>query len=124
MLVEEDLTHAIRGAAIEVHRNLGPGLLESAYETCLCWELDQLGVPNQKQLALPVNYKGQQLDCDYRIDILVDERVLLELKSVKKNLPIHEAQILTYLRLSGTKVGLLMNFNVPLMKDGIERFVQ
>ncbi len=123
MLLEEDLTHKIRGAAMEVHRHLGPGLLKSAYETCLCWELGRAGIPFEKQLELPVTYKGERLSCDYRIDILVDRRVLLELKSVAKILPIHEAQIISYLRLSQTKVGILMNFNVPLLKDGIKRFV-
>ena len=123
MLLEEELTHRIRGAAMEVHRHLGPGLLESAYETCLCWELKQANIPFEKQLELPVRYKGEQLKCDYRIDVLVDRRVLLELKSVAKIMPIHEAQILTYMRLSKVAVGLLINFNVPLVKDGIKRFV-
>ncbi len=123
MLLYEELSGKIRGAAIEVHRELGPGLLESAYEECLCFELTQLGIPFRRQVPLPVTYKGTQLNCDYKIDILVDDKILLELKSVDVLLPIHEAQILTYLKLSGCKLGLLINFNVPLMKDGIKRFV-
>lgn len=124
MLIEGDLTHAIRGAAMEVHRHLGPGLLESAYEECLCWELKERGIAFDRQVELPVTYKGQRLECGYRMDIVVDGRVLLELKSVAKLLPIHEAQTITYLKLSGIKVGLLINFNVPLLKDGIKRMVR
>ena len=123
MLIHEELTHEIRGAAIEVHRELGPGLLESAYEQCLCHELSRRRIPFQRQLDLPVEYKGLRLDCGYRIDVLVDNKVILELKAVELLAPIHEAQLMTYLKLSKMKVGLLMNFNVTLMKDGIKRIV-
>jgi GxxExxY protein len=111
------------GAAIAVHRALGPGLLESTYEACLVYELVELGVAVERQKALPVQYRGVLIDCGYRIDLLVGNEVIVELKSVERILPVHEAQILTYLRLSGFAVGLLLNFNVPLMKDGIRRFV-
>jgi len=122
-LIHEKLTGEIRGAAIEVHKEMGPGLLESAYEECLCRELSIRKMSSQRQVPLPVTYKGVKLDCGYRLDIVVEEKVVLELKSVKELEPIHEAQLLTYLRLSGKKVGLLMNFNTPLMKDGIVRLV-
>jgi GxxExxY protein len=108
---------------MEVHRHLGPGLLESAYEECLCHELNALGVPFERQKELPVSYKGISLDCGYRMDIVVDRTLLLELKSVETLLPIHEAQLLTDLRLSGIRLGLLVNFNVPLLKNGIKRMV-
>jgi len=120
---DEELTGLIIKAAIEVHKNLGPGLLESAYEECLCYELSAQGIHYEKQKILPVIYKGKLLECVYRIDILVDNKVVLELKSIEKVLPVHEAQLLTYLKLTGIKTGLLLNFNVPLMKDGIKRFV-
>jgi len=120
---DEDLTGLIIKAAIEVHRNLGSGLLESSYEECLCYELAEMGIPFEQQKILPVTYKEKLLESVYRIDILVDNRVVLELKSVEKVLPVHEAQLLTYLKLTGIKTGLLLNFNVPLMKDGIKRFV-
>lgn len=123
MLIHEELTAGIRAAAIEVHRHLGPGLLESAYEECLCYELKQGGFKFDRQKPLPIEYKGVRLDCDFRIDVLVENKVLLELKSVEALLPIHEAQLITYLKLSKTKVGLLLNFNVPLMTDGIVRRV-
>ncbi len=123
MLMYEELTHEIRGAAIEVHKELGPGLLESAYEECLCHELTQRQVRFQRQLELPVEYKGKRLDCGYRMDVVVDNKVILELKAVDALAPIHKAQLMTYLKLSKIKVGLLMNFNVPLMKDGIKRIV-
>lgn len=123
MLLYEQLTHEIRGAAMEVHRELGPGLLESAYEECLCRELALPGLRFQRQVPLPVTYKGVQLDCGYKLDLVVDDKVVLELKSIKQVEPIHEAQLLTYLRLSGKRVGLLMNFNTVLMKDGIRRMV-
>ncbi len=116
-------SHQVIGAAMEVHRHLGPGLLESAYEECLCHELNALGVPFERQKELPVSYKGISLDCGYRMDIVVDRTLLLELKSVETLLPIHEAQLLTYLRLSGMRLGLLVNFNVPLLKNGIKRMV-
>lgn len=118
-----ELTQTVIGAAIEVHRALGPGLLESAYEECLCRELELRGIPFESQRRLPVVYKGLELDCGYRIDILVAEQLVLELKAVEKLEPIHEAQLLTYLRLGGWNVGLLINFNVELLKQGIRRRV-
>ena len=123
MLVLEELTGAICSAAIEVHKNLGPGLLESAYEECLCFELHERGISFQRQVPLPVTYKKVQLDCGYQIDIVVEDQVILELKSIKCVLPIHEAQLLTYLKLSQKRVGMLLNFNVQLMKEGITRRV-
>ena len=120
---DADLSSRIIFAAIEVHRYLGPGLLESAYSGCLCRELEVLGLPFEKEKALPVAYKGVELDCGYRMDFLVGNKIVLELKCVEKILPIHEAQLLTYMRLSGMKTGLLLNFNVPLLKDGIKRMV-
>ena len=116
-------TSAIIGAAIEVHRQLGPGLLESAYEQCLCHELHLRGLPFRCQIDLPVSYKGLQLDCGYKIDVIVNDEVIVELKSVEKILPVHEAQLLTYLKLSGKKVGLLINFNSSLLTQGIIRRV-
>jgi GxxExxY protein len=118
-----DLTEKVIGACIEVHRNTGLGLLESAYEQCLCRELSLRGIPFRFQLPLPVNYKGKLLDCGYRVDPLVDGQLLIELKSVEKILPIHEAQLMTYLRLGGWNVGLLINFNVRVLTDGIVRRV-
>jgi GxxExxY protein len=118
-----DLTEKVIGACIEVHRNTGPGLLESAYEQCLCRELSLRGIPLQFQLPLPVNYKDTLLDCGYRVDLLVDGQLLIELKSMEKILPIHEAQFMTYLRLGGWNVGLLINFNVRVLTDGIVRRV-
>jgi GxxExxY protein len=115
------ITEAIIGAAIEVHRVVGPGLLESAYEECLCHELSLRGIPFQRQVPLPVNYKGVRLDCGYRLDLVVAGQVIVELKAVEMLQPIHEAQLLTYLKLSRHKIGLLINFNVPLLKDGIVR---
>ena len=123
MLIHEELTHEIRGAAMEVHKELGPGLLESAYEECMCHELSIRGLAFQRQVVLPVVYKGIKLDCGYRLDLVVEDKVVLELKSVQQITPLHEAQLLTYLRLSGKKVGLLMNFNTVLIKDGIKRMV-
>jgi GxxExxY protein len=120
---EGRLTHQVIGAAMEVHRHLGPGLLESACEECLCHELTTMGLPFERQKALPVTYKGISLECGYRMDVVVDKSLLLELKSVETLLPIHEAQLLTYLRLSGFRLGLLINFNVPLLKSGIKRMV-
>ena len=121
MLLYEDLTREIFGAAIEVHRALGPGLLESAYEQCLCRELGLRRVQFQRQVPLPVSYKGLRLDCGYRLDLVVEEKVVLEIKAVESLVPIHDAQLLTYLRLSSLRLGLLMNFNVALMKDGVKR---
>lgn len=116
------------GAAIEVHKILGPGLLESVYEICLCSEFIDRGMNFQKQVSLPVLYKGKLLDCGYRLDFIIDNRVIIELKSVEKLLPVHDAQLLTYLKLANLKTGLLINFNVPYLnvpylKDGIRRFV-
>jgi len=111
-LYEERLTKEIIGASIEVHRQLGPGLLESSYEVCLCRELELRGLPYQFQKPLPLEYKGIRLDCGYRLDLLVSNAVIVEVKSVEALAPIHEAQLLTYLKLTGVKVGLLINFNV------------
>jgi GxxExxY protein len=116
-------TAAIIGAAIEVHRQLGPGLLESAYEQCLCHELHLRGLPFKCQVNLPVSYKGLQLDCGYKIDVIVNDEVIVELKSVERILPVHEAQLLTYLKLSGKRAGLLINFNSALLTQGIIRRV-
>ena len=117
------LTGEIIGAAIEVHRALGPGLLESAYEECLCHELALRGIVFRRQVPLPLAYKGIQLDCGYRLDLLVEDTVVVEVKAVQEVLPLHEAQLLTYLRLGGWKVGLLLNFNVPVLRRGIRRLV-
>ena len=119
----DPLTRRIIGAAIEVHRTLGPGLLESTYEACLCWELCEAGLAIERQLPLPVAYKSVTLDCGYRLDLVVERRVVLELKAVDRLAPLHDAQLLTYLRLSGVRVGLLLNFNVSVMTDGIRRLV-
>ena len=119
-----DLTSQIIAAAIEVHRELGPGLLESAYEECLCYELSLRGLEFERQVPLPVRYKQVLLDCGYRIDLLVRKLVVVELKTVSVLEPIHDAQLLTYLKLGGWQVGLLLNFNVPVLKDGIRRLVR
>jgi GxxExxY protein len=111
------LTRKIIGAAIEVHRHLGPGLLESAYETCLAYELEKLGLSFERQKALPLVYKEIRLDQGYRVDLLVERRVIVELKVVDQIAPVHEAQVLSYLRFSGCEIGLLLNFNVKLLKD-------
>ena len=118
-----ELSSKIIGAAIEVHKALGPGLLESAYEECLCHEFGLRGLSNERQKPLPVIYKGIELDCGYRLDIVVENTIILELKSCEKIEPIHKAQLLTYLRLSGLHLGLILNFNVPVMRDGIVRIV-
>lgn len=124
MNIEFDvLSNRVIGYALEVHRELGPGLLESAYEQCLAHELAVAGVPFERQKPLPVVYKGICLDCDYRIDLLIDNNLIIELKSVDRFLPLHEAQLLTYMKLSGIRVGLLINFNVPRLKDGLKRMV-
>jgi len=120
---EQQLTYAIVGAAIEVHRHLGPGLLESAYEECLCRELVLRGLRVERQKPLPLSYKGVKLDCGYRMDLVVEDRVLIEVKAVEALAPIHEAQVLTYLRLTGVRVGLLINFNVSVLKQGLTRLV-
>ena len=116
-------THEIIGAALEVHRLLGPGLLESAYEECLAHELSIRKLEFRRQVPVPVVYKGVKLECGYRIDILLAGRVVLELKSIEAIAPVHEATILTYLRLSGNTLGLIINFNVTIPKNGIRRFV-
>jgi GxxExxY protein len=123
VLKHSETTNLIVGAAIEVHRTLGPGLLESVYEECLCWELTQREVSFQRQLEVPVRYKGASLSSNLRIDVLVEGKVVVELKSMDAILPIHEAQLLTYLRLTRCEVGLLINFNVPMLKEGIVRRV-
>jgi GxxExxY protein len=116
-----DLTGEVIGAAIEVHKALGPGLLESAYEKCLVRELELRNIPHENQRDLPVEYKGVKLDCGYRLDIIVSNRLIVELKACENLLPIHTAQLLTYLRLTGIKFGLLINFNVPILKEGVKR---
>lgn len=118
-----EITDGIIGAAIEVHRAIGPGLLESAYEECLCYELTSQGMTVERQVPLPVRYKGVKLDCGYRMDVVVNDSVVLELKAVDRLLPVHEAQLLTYLRLSRWPVGLLINFNVPTLRQGLKRIV-
>ena len=115
------LTSKIIGAAIEVHKTIGPGLLENIYEECVSVELSKRGIPFERQKDIAVEYKGIKLESKYRIDILVNNLVIVELKSCDALLPIHEAQLLTYLKLTGLKVGLLINFNVPILKDGIKR---
>jgi len=116
-------THGIIAAAIEVHRHLGPGLLESAYQECVCYELSRMGLAFTREVHLPLSYKGLQLDCSYRVDLLVEDAVVVELKSIEQILRIHSAQLLTYLRASHKQVGLLINFNVLVLKDGIKRIV-
>lgn len=122
-MTDKDLTHGIIGAAIEVHRLLGPGLLESAYEECLAREFTLRDLRFERQKPIPVVYKDAKLECGYRVDLLVDRRIVVELKAVEALAPIHEAIILTYLRLSGCQLGLLINFNVPVLKDGIRRYI-
>ena len=117
------LSERIIGMAIEVHRRLGPGLLESAYEACLCYELEQGGIAYERQVPLAVNYKNVRLDCGYRMDIVAGRELIIEVKAVERLMPIHDAQMLTYLRLSGYKVGLLMNFNSATLKEGLRRIV-
>jgi len=118
-----EITEKIIGAAMEVHRVIGPGLLESSYEACLCRELEIQGLRFARQVLLPVRYKDIDLDCGYRMDLVVEESVIVEIKAVEGILPIHEAQLLTYLRLTGQRVGLLINFNVPVLKQGVRRLV-
>ena len=118
-----EITREVIGAGIAVHRALGPGLLESAYQECLCQELALRGIPFERQVPLPLEYKGIRCECGYRLDILVAGLVVIEVKSVEAIAPIHEAQLLTYLRLGGWTVGLLMNFNVVVLKNGIRRKV-
>lgn len=123
MIKENELSNKIIGAAIEVHKILGPGLLESTYEECLCKELNLIGLSFERQKPLPINYKGVYLDCGYRLDLVVESCVIVELKSIDRLLPIHQAQLLTYLKLTGLKLGLLINFNVPILKNDIKRVV-
>ncbi|HBC07198.1 MAG TPA: GxxExxY protein [Rhodospirillaceae bacterium] len=119
----DPLTEKVIGLAIEVHRHLGPGLLESAYEECLCFELKANSIEHDRQVPLPVTYKSAKLECGYRMDAVVEGELVIELKTVDRLLPIHEAQLLTYLKLSGLKTGLLLNFNSSVLKDGIRRLV-
>lgn len=119
----DQLSNRVIGCALEVHQTLGPGLLESAYEQCLAHELFRSGIPFKLQYPLPVKYKDVKLDCGYRIDLFVDDELMVELKSVDKIMGIHRAQLLTYMKLAKVKVGLLINFNVEILKNGINRFV-
>ncbi len=123
MIQINKLSSMIIGSAIEVHKILGPGLLESTYEKCMCHELTLRGLSFESQKPLSVNYKGKELNCGYRLDVIVENAIILELKSCEKIEPIHKAQLLTYLKLSGINLGLLLNFNTPVMKDGIVRIV-
>jgi len=118
----DPLTRAVIGFAIEVHRELGPGLLESAYEKCLAREMEMNGIPFELQVPLPVKYKGVEIDCGYRVDVLVEDRLILELKAVEAIKSIHKAQLLTYMKISSITTGLLINFNVNMLKDGVTRF--
>lgn len=117
------ITEAIIGCAIEVHREIGPGLLESAYEECLCHELNRLGLMFKRQVPLPIVYKGVNLDCGYKMDIVVEDLIILEIKAVERIIPVHEAQLLSYLKLYDKRIGLLLNFHVPRLRDGIRRIV-
>ncbi len=119
----DELSHKVIGLAIEVHRELGPGLLENTYKQCLAYELSQSKINFQMEVELPVKYKNILISCGYRLDILVENKLILELKSVDKILPIHEAQLLTYMKIAPMKIGLLINFNQKILKDGIKRFV-
>ena len=119
----DGLTERVIGLAIEVHRGLGPGLLESAYEECLCYELKTAGIAFARQVALPITYKAVKLDCGYRMDLVVEQRLVIEMKTVERFLPIHEAQLLTYLKLSGLPTGLILNFHAAVLRDGIKRLV-
>lgn len=118
------ITEKIIGCAIEVHKRLGPGLLESAYEECLAYELNSIGLNINRQVAVPVVYKDIKLECGYRIDVLVENSVIIELKSIEAFAPVHEAQILTYMKFANKTIGLLINFNVTLLKNGIKRYVK
>jgi len=119
----DSITRRIIGAAIEVHRRLGPGLLESAYQVCLAFELRHLGIEVEEQKPLPVIYRDVKLDCGYRLDLVVEDSVVVEIKAVDQLAPIHDAQLLSYLRLSGKRVGLLINFHVRVLKNGLKRIV-
>jgi GxxExxY protein len=117
------LSNQVIGLAIEVHRQLGPGLLESAYEECLALELIEAGLQFRRQVELPIIYKSVRIDCAYRLDLAIADQLIMELKSVERILPLHEAQLLTYLRLSGLRIGLIMNFNTAVLKDGLRRML-
>jgi GxxExxY protein len=119
----DELSNKVLGCAIQVHRELGPGLLESTYEQCLAYELNRANIRFRLQVELPVEYKQIKLDCRYRIDLLADDRLIVELKSVGQQLKIHETQILTYMKLAAVGVGLLINFNVEVLRKGVKRFV-
>lgn len=121
---ESDLTSQVIGLAIDVHKELGPGLLESVYESCLFHEIEKAGLSVQKQITLPVHYKGHTIDQGFRLDLLVDDKLIIEVKSCEKNLPIHKAQLITYLKLAQKPLGLLINFNEQLLKNGIERVIR
>ena len=122
-VIENVLTDQIIGCAIEVHRHLGPGLLESAYEECLCYELSQIGLRFERQVHLPLSYKGIKLECGHKLDLVVEDSIVVELKSIEGLTPLHHAQLLTYLKSSNKRVGLLINFNVPILKNGLKRIV-
>jgi len=122
-LQAESLTHEIIGAAIDVHRELGPGLLESAYEECLLFELNLRGLKCRQQIEVPVRYKGLLIDCKYKLDLIVEEQVIVEVKSVNGLVPVFEAQLMTYMKLTGVKLGLLLNFNVVVLKNGMKRII-
>jgi len=119
----DPLTEKVIGCAIEVHRILGPGLLESAYQRCMLFELRKQGLAVETEVPMPVNYKGEIMDCGYRVDMLVEKSLILELKAVDAILPIHQAQLLTYMKLSGIHLGLLINFHQPRLVDGLKRFI-
>ena len=121
--IDDPLTEKVIGLAIEVHRVLGPGLLESSYEECLCWEAQQARLKVKRQVHLPVVYKQVKLKCGYKLDIVIEDKLIVGLKTVDKLMPIHEAQLLTYMKLTGIRTGLLMNFHSVLLKDGIKRMV-
>ena len=123
MLLARELTEQVIGLAIEVHRVIGPGMLESVYEGCLCHELEQAGIAFERQVGIPVTYKGIQFDEGFRADILVDHQVVVEIKAVAMLAPAHDAQVLTYLVMSGLRIGLLFNFHARLLKDGLRRFI-
>ena len=122
-MTDSELTHRLIGAAITVHRELGPGLLEAVYEECLCFELSRIGIPFERQKPIPVVYRGNKLDCGYRADVVILSRVIVEIKAIASLAPIHDAVMLTYLRLSGCHIGLLINFHSAVLKDGIHRYV-
>ena len=123
MFTDDELTSAIIGAAIEVHRHVRPGSFEAVYEQCLVWELRERSLRVRRQVGVPLVYKGVRFDLAYRVDLLVEERVVVEVKSIERVLPVHESQVITYLALTGSRIGLLLNFNVPLMRDGVRRFI-